>query len=280
MNRHTIRGSWYRRKNFYSWKRANQNYKCYQKYHQLCIMNGRPCGTSLLDLPWILDFDCSRWWYTIQKVTLRSEICCYRYGGNMSQSACCKWDFPTYRFNNLKIIMNVTITTATHKILRGIFYILGGILAIWTFIPAISVGQWFSDAESAFPYEINSANQPVGTNETTNLADIVKTDTVNSTTSVLKRLTDFFRLSGTSYDTWTSKATNYVKWILNILLGLVSFLSLVMIIFAFYLIFFSKGEDGVAKAKKILIGVGIALAIMWLSWFIASFFFDIYTTVT
>jgi hypothetical protein len=35
-----------------------------------------------------------------------------------------------------------------------------------------------------------------------------------------------------------------------------------MIIFAFYLIFFSKGEDGVAKAKKILVGVGIALAIM------------------
>jgi hypothetical protein len=26
--------------------------------------------------------------------------------------------------------------------------------------------------------------------------------------------------------------------------------------------------------------VGIALAIMWLSWFIASFFFQIYTTVT
>jgi hypothetical protein len=53
-----------------------------------------------------------------------------------------------------------------------------------------------------------------------------------------------------------------------------------MVIFAFYLIFFSKGEDGVAKAKKILIGVGIALAIMGLAWFIASFFFDIYQTVT
>jgi hypothetical protein len=36
----------------------------------------------------------------------------------------------------------------------------------------------------------------------------------------------------------------------------------------------------VAKAKKIIVGVGIALAIMWLSWFIASFFFDIYRTVT
>jgi hypothetical protein len=35
-----------------------------------------------------------------------------------------------------------------------------------------------------------------------------------------------------------------------------------MVIFAFYLIFFSKGEDGVVKARKILIGVAIALAIM------------------
>jgi len=35
-----------------------------------------------------------------------------------------------------------------------------------------------------------------------------------------------------------------------------------MIIYAFYLIFFSKDEEAVGKAKKILIGVGIALAIM------------------
>jgi hypothetical protein len=52
-----------------------------------------------------------------------------------------------------------------------------------------------------------------------------------------------------------------------------------MVIFAFYLIFFSKGEEAVGKAKKILIGVAIALAMMGLSRFIASFFFDIYTTV-
>lgn len=172
------------------------------------------------------------------------------------------------------------MSTLSHKIIKNIFYVLGWILAVSTLIPAISVGQQFSDTQ--FPYDINSTTQPQGSDETTNLADIVKTDTVNPTTSILKRLTDFFRLSGTSYDNpnSTAKATDYVKWILNILLGLVSFLSLVMIIFAFYLIFFSKGEDGVGKAKKILVGVGIALAIMWLSWFIASFFFQIYTTVT
>jgi hypothetical protein len=158
--------------------------------------------------------------------------------------------------------MKKYLTTKVHKVFKSIFYILGGVLAIGTCIPAISLGQQFSDTE--FPYDINSTTQLQGTDETTNLADVVKQDTVNPTTSILKRLTDFFRLSGTSYDNpdSTSKATDYIKWILNVLLGLVSFLSLVMIIFAFYLIFFSKGEDGVGKAKKILIGVGIALAIM------------------
>jgi len=167
------------------------------------------------------------------------------------------------------------------KLSPYIFSFLAAIFAIWAFIPAVSLGQWFSDSESWFPYDIQWQAYVPGTDQPTNIAtDLIKPDTQQST-SILKRLTDFFRLSGTSYDNpnSTSKATDYVKWILNILLGLVSFLSLVMIIYAFYLIFFSKDEEAVGKAKKILIGVGIALAIMWLSWFIASFFFNIYTTV-
>lgn len=142
------------------------------------------------------------------------------------------------------------------------------------------VGQF---ADEPFPYDIQGQEYDPTDPITTDIASgIIKPDT-NEPTSLVKRLTDFFRLSETSYNPssgTTSPATNYVKWILNIMLGLVSFLSLVMIIFAFYLIFFSKGEEAVGKAKKILVGVGIALAIMGLSRFIASFFFDIYSTVT
>ena len=181
--------------------------------------------------------------------------------------------------------MNTEITTAqkvVHIVLKNISYILGGIFAVWTLLPAVSLGQQFSDTE--FPYDINwQAYDSTMEVPTTEFATgLIRPDTQNAT-SILQRLTDFFRLSNTSYNpggTNTSVATNYIKWILNILLGLVSFLSLVMIIFAFYLIFFSKGEESIGKAKKILVGVGIALAIMWLSWFIASFFFDIYTTIT
>jgi len=163
---------------------------------------------------------------------------------------------------------------------KYIFVFLSGLFALGMFCPALSWGQ-FSETDSAFPYDVQGQEYNAATEVvTTDIAkDMIKADT-NASTSLLSRLTDLFRLSGTSYATGTSRATNYVKWILNILLGLVSFLSLVMVIFAFYLIFFSKGEDGVGKAKKILVGVGIALAIMWLSRFIASFFFQIYNTVT
>ena len=175
------------------------------------------------------------------------------------------------------------IATASKKLLKPIFSLLGAILVIGILLPAVSMGQWFTPNESAFPYDVQGpAIDTVQDEDKTNLAtNIIKVDT-NEQTSLLKRLTNIFKLNGTSYDSGNPKsaATDYVKWILNTLLGLVSFLALVMIIFAFYLIFFSKGEEGVAKAKKIIIGVAIALAIMGLSWFIASFFFNIYGVVT
>jgi len=51
-----------------------------------------------------------------------------------------------------------------------------------------------------------------------------------------------------------------------------------LVIFAFYLILFDKGEEGVKKAKKILIGVAIAIALMGLSWILVGFFFNLYST--
>ncbi len=176
--------------------------------------------------------------------------------------------------------MKKFFATTAHTILRKIFYIVGGLFIIGTLLPAVSMGQQFSDTD--FPYDIQGETYvpPTNPEATTNIAaDLIAPDTI-APTGILQRLTDFFRLSGTTYYTGDSVATNYVKRILNILLGLVSFLALVMIIFAFYLIFFSKGEDGVTKAKKILIGVGIALAIMGLAYFITDFFFDLFTTVT
>jgi hypothetical protein len=47
--------------------------------------------------------------------------------------------------------MKTLITTTTHKIIKYIFYILGGIAALLNFVPNISFAE-FIDAD--FPYEI------------------------------------------------------------------------------------------------------------------------------
>ena len=102
---------------------------------------------------------------------------------------------------------------------------------------------------------------------TTNIAQGIKENSISDQNSIAKKesilykIRQYFRLTGTTYDNSTP-AISYIKMIINLLLGLVSFISLILVIFAFYLIFFEKGEEGVKKAKKILTGVAIAIVIM------------------
>jgi NADH:ubiquinone oxidoreductase subunit 6 (subunit J) len=118
---------------------------------------------------------------------------------------------------------------------------------------------------------------------TTDLAKVIKENNISDSNNIdnknssLYKIRGYFQLNGTIYD-GNTPATGYVKNLLNIALGLTSFISLILVIFAFYLILFDKGEEGVKKAKKILIGVAIAIALMGLSWIIVSFFFSLYTT--
>ena len=151
-----------------------------------------------------------------------------------------------------------------------------------TIIFTLGIAYNFTVAQTdPFPYDINSTTQLMGQDEPTDISQVIKADALTPTTSLMTKLTNFFRVSGTSYnpDNTGSPALAYVKRILNILLALVSFVSLILIIFAFYLIFFGKEEEAFKKAKKILTGVAIALAIMGLSRFITSFFFNVFTTV-
>ncbi|MEI6426711.1 MAG: hypothetical protein WCO66_05195 [Candidatus Absconditabacteria bacterium] len=118
---------------------------------------------------------------------------------------------------------------------------------------------------------------------TTDLAKVIKENNIsdssntNNQNSLLYKIRGYFQLNGTTAYDSTSPATEYVKNLLNMALGFVSFISLILVIFAFYLILFDKGEDGVKKAKKILTGVAIAIALMGLSWIIVGFFFNLYT---
>lgn len=69
------------------------------------------------------------------------------------------------------------------------------------------------------------------------------------------------------------KFIDYARAILNMALGLLAFIALIMTIYTFYLMFFTENEAWAKKAKWNLVGIFIALAIIWLAWLIVSFIF-------
>lgn len=136
----------------------------------------------------------------------------------------------------------------------------------------------FTQAQTdTFYYDSVNQSSNISSDQKTELAKIIKVDNIDNANSLPSKIRGFFQLNGKTYD-GEAPATEYVKSLLNMALGFVSFISLILVIFAFYLILFDKGEEGVKKAKKILIGVAIAIALMGLSWIIVSFFFSLYST--
>ena len=150
------------------------------------------------------------------------------------------------------------------------------LIKIWLLSILFCVWIAAVNAQQDFPYDVDMAN----TTNTDNLDfwKIVKTNAIQPSNSVLNKLYWLFGLQWPTYTQWDKKAEYYVKMVLNMVLGLVSFVSLILVIYSFYLIFFIKQEEWVAKARKIITGVFIALAIMWLSWLIVSLVFNIYQT--
>lgn len=131
-------------------------------------------------------------------------------------------------------------------------------------------------AQNEFPYDIwnEAINIP-------NSEDVWNTLVANQSmdsNSLLTRLIESFRIDP-FVDGNPNGATNYIAYIINILLGLATVVALILLLYGFYLMFFSKQEDWLAKAKKILIGVTIALVILGIARFIVALAFNIFTTV-
>lgn len=125
--------------------------------------------------------------------------------------------------------------------------------------------------DSSFPYQKNpSASQ--NCDDTTNLWDCVD---IKDDKSIVNGLLEVFNLDRVSEGS-DHKFLNYVKAILNVALGLLSMVALIMTIYTFYLMFFTENEAWIKKAKWNLVGIFIALAIIWLAWLIVSFIFRWY----
>ena len=168
--------------------------------------------------------------------------------------------------------MNYVLSYIKKYYLYGIILLTGILLWGSVFITYWQGSEWFY-------YWTEFEWENLNDEQKTDLAKILKDDSINTNdNTLLYKIRKYFRLTGTeSYDQ-DKPATGYITMIMNMALWLTSFISLVLVIFAFYLMFFQKQEEGFAKAKKILIWVAIALVIMWLSWVIVSFFFEIYST--
>ena len=135
----------------------------------------------------------------------------------------------------------------------------------------------FAQYNSDFYYDTPNAstNQQVATED---LWTIVADGVVTENDSLLNSFLRMFGFGAGDYENNTLKALVYIKAIINLLLGLVSFVALVIIIYSFYGMFFTEDSKGMEKVKKNLIGVVIALVVLGLSWIIVSFLFDFYQT--
>ena len=90
----------------------------------------------------------------------------------------------------------------------------------------------------------------------------------------LSQLLSIFMPNSTMYDSgnWPSFIF-YLKTVVNLLLWFVTFIALILIIYAFYMIFFKKDEAGITTAKQIIKWVIIAILIIGFSWIIVSFLY-------
>lgn len=147
-------------------------------------------------------------------------------------------------------------------------------LFVWWYCNA-----WFSiptnNQSSGFYYYYNTSWQNY---INTDIWSLIRGEIIENEENgnVFQQLLGVFQLKwqswfGDASEKW--KAIYYAKWIINMLLSLTALISLVMIIFAFYLIFFLKDDAWITKAKQVLKWVVLSLFVIWLSRFIVSILF-------
>ncbi len=149
------------------------------------------------------------------------------------------------------------------------------ILTLLTFVIPLSctciwINGWDPSESDAykFPYDPTYVNAK----PTTELQDQVDIDKEYGEKSILKKLLEVFWLNRDALY-WDHKFIYYVRAILNMALWLLSLIALIMVMYTFYTMFFSDNDKSVENAKWNLVGIFIALGIIWLSWLIVSFIF-------
>ena len=145
-----------------------------------------------------------------------------------------------------------------------------GILVSWGAVSAFS----FDDIKE-FPYA-QWENEYINPEDTVDAGQVFKDDSVDPDDGIVNQLMDAFGINYT--DETDQTATFYVKELINWLLAIVGIVALISLLWWFYKMLLTKdSEEWYTSAKKIVMNAAIAITVIWLSWFIVSWFFAIYS---
>lgn len=124
-------------------------------------------------------------------------------------------------------------------------------------------------ATAPFPYEQDGREHPV----TSDPGSLLAQTTIKS--PLFERYLEIFGLNYSDNGTW--KAIFFVQKLINYVLGILGFITLVIILYSFYMILFAaNSETAIANARKTVVWAAIALALIWVSMYIVNFLFYVY----
>jgi len=154
------------------------------------------------------------------------------------------------------------------------------LLTLWVFLIGIMPLTWNWQGMDELFYDVDTSWIP-SASVTWTLHD----DIVDEPNGFVQRLLEVMWLdrfaSGTDPLTGETRgATNFIAFIINVALSLAGLIALVVLLYGFAMMLFTSEEDWIAKAKKYIFGAALAIFILGLSWFITSFIFYIFNTVS
>lgn len=171
---------------------------------------------------------------------------------------------------NLTQILNMIKNFFKYCIVTSILVWLTSWVCFWQ-LRGMRWDNWaYGKLEEDFTYA-NSWTEALDCDGFTDLWNCTSVKEKNNT--IIVRLLKVFGLDDSIEKERDLKFIDYARAILNMALGLLAFIALIMTIYTFYMMFFTEDEAWAKKAKESLIGIFIALGIIWLAWLIVSFIF-------
>lgn len=126
-----------------------------------------------------------------------------------------------------------------------------------------------------FPYGSEFTNAP-STNLTEPLKNVVIEQQAQNDSFVEQILKAFgFDVGSVGGGTAPDSALSYIQSLFNLALGLLAMISVIILIYNFFMIFFSKEKEGIENAQKTVKRVAIVIVVMGLSRLIVSFLFRV-----